>query len=120
VSVSLNGAMYFCTGESERKAKNLGSNPNCVLTTGCNALDEGLDMVVEGEATTVSDDAQLRRVAGTFNSKYVAREGAKVWDFAVHDGVFLVDGGACLLYEVRPTTVFGFAKGEFSQTRWRF
>src|ERR1700683_2559116 len=45
----LDGALYFCTGPSERKAKSLELNPNCVLTTGRNGL-EGLDLVVEGEA----------------------------------------------------------------------
>ena len=27
------GALYFCTGPNERKAKNLSSNCHCVLTT---------------------------------------------------------------------------------------
>lgn len=46
--------------------------------------------------------------------------GSKVWRFALREGTFIVDDGKTLLYEVRPTTVFGFGKGEFSQTRWRF
>jgi nitroimidazol reductase NimA-like FMN-containing flavoprotein (pyridoxamine 5'-phosphate oxidase superfamily) len=74
LSVWQDGALYFCTGPSERKARNLTQNPHCILTTGCNALAEGLDLVVEGAAARVSDDA----------------------------------------------TVFGFGKGEYSQTRWRF
>ena len=53
------GALYFCTGPDERKAKNLARNPHCILTTGCNRLD-GLDLVVEGQATKVSDPAELR------------------------------------------------------------
>ncbi len=120
LSVWLDGALYFCTGESERKAKNLARNSHCVITTGCNALDEGLDLVVEGEASLVSDEAGLHRVAESFASKYVAREGAKVWRFAVREGAFYVDGGMTLMYQVTPTTAFGFGKGEFSQTRWRF
>lgn len=50
LAVWLGGALYFCTGPHERKAKNLDQNPRCVLTTGCNALNEGLDLVVEGDA----------------------------------------------------------------------
>lgn len=38
-------------------------NSHCVITTGCNALNEGLDLVVEGEAARVSDEARLQRVA---------------------------------------------------------
>ncbi len=40
LSVWLDGALYFCTGPDERKAKNLVRNPHCILTTGCNALDD--------------------------------------------------------------------------------
>src|SRR5215213_8975262 len=57
LSVWLDGALYFCTGPDERKAKNLVRNPHCILATGCNALDEGLDVVVEGDAVRVTDEA---------------------------------------------------------------
>jgi nitroimidazol reductase NimA-like FMN-containing flavoprotein (pyridoxamine 5'-phosphate oxidase superfamily) len=57
VAVWLEGALYFSTGPSERKAKNLARNAHCVITTGCNGLDEGLDLVVEGDAVRVSDEA---------------------------------------------------------------
>ncbi len=123
LSVWLDGALYFCTGHRERKAKNLAHNPHCVLTTGCNALDEGLDLVVEGDATQVSDDAKLRRIAEAYESKY-----GSAWRFTVRDGAFYHDPGSlrganpvkALVYEVVPATIFGFGKGEFSQTRWRF
>jgi Pyridoxamine 5'-phosphate oxidase len=62
--------LYFCTGPTERKARNLAQNPWCVLATGCNTLDNGLDLVVEGEAAKVSDEAELRSVAEAFESKY--------------------------------------------------
>jgi general stress protein 26 len=120
IFVWLDGAVYFSTGPSERKAKNLASSPHCIITTGCNVLDEGLDVVVEGESVSVSDPARLQQVAGSFAAKYLPREGAKVFHAGLRDGSFLTDG-ATLLYEVRPTTVFGFGKGAgFSQTRWRF
>ena len=117
VCVWLEGALYFCTGESERKAKNLEGNSHCVITTGCNALHDGLDLVLEGDAARVSDELMLKRVA----DRYVAKYGPP-WHFAVRDGAFHGDGGnVALVYEVAPTTVFGFGKGEpFSQTRWRF
>jgi len=41
VSVWLDGALYFCTGEGERKNKNLQQNPHCILTTGCNSFKGG-------------------------------------------------------------------------------
>jgi nitroimidazol reductase NimA-like FMN-containing flavoprotein (pyridoxamine 5'-phosphate oxidase superfamily) len=111
------GALYFCTGPDERKASNLARNPRCSLTTGCNALDEGLDLVVEGEAVSLADDAKLRRIADLYESKYGAE-----WRFEVREGAFFHGGGKALVYEVAPKTAFGFGKGEgrFSQTRWRF
>ena len=124
LSVWLDGALYFCTGPDERKAKNLQRNSQCVLTTGCNALGEGLDVVVEGEASRVTDEARLGRVAGAYLSKY-----GEDWRYAVRDGAFYhdlgtlrgEDPGAAWVYEVAPVKILGFGKGEpYSQTRWRF
>jgi len=75
----------------------------------------GLDLVVEGDAAKMSDDAKLRRIADAYESKY-----GSDWHFAVRDGAFYGEGGEALVYEVAPSTAFGFGKGEFSQTRWRF
>jgi len=116
LAVWFDGALYICTGPSERKAKNLAHNSHCVLMTGGNSLDEGLDLVVEGDAVKLSDDAKLRQIADAYESKY-----GSDWHFDVRDGAFLGDGGEALVYEVAPVTAFGFGKGtEFSQTRWRF
>lgn len=115
MAVWLDGSLYFCTGATEQKARNLSGNPHCVLTTGCNTIDEGLDLVVEGEAVRVSDDAKLRRLADAYELKY-----GSDWHFEVRDGAFQGQGGEALVYEVAPVTAYGFGKGEFSQTRWRF
>lgn len=115
LAVWLDGALYFCTGPSERKAKNLAHNMHCVITTGCNALNEGLDLVVEGDAAKINDEARLQLLTDRYASKY-----GDDWHFTVRDGAFFGDGGEALVYEVIPTTAFGFGKGTFSQTRWRF
>jgi uncharacterized pyridoxamine 5'-phosphate oxidase family protein len=70
LGVWLDDSLYFCTGSTERKAKNLAQNPHCALTTGRNDLDDGVDLVVEGAAVKVSDDAELRSVADAYESKY--------------------------------------------------
>jgi nitroimidazol reductase NimA-like FMN-containing flavoprotein (pyridoxamine 5'-phosphate oxidase superfamily) len=114
LSVWLEGALYFSMGPSERKARNLARSAHCVLMTVCNTLYEGLDLVVEGDAAHVSDEAILQRVAALYAAKYD-------WHFTVHDGALFGDGGEALVYAVAPTTAFGFGKGSsFSQTRWRF
>lgn len=124
IAVHLGGAVYFCTGESERKAKNIALNPHCVITTGCNALGEGLDLVVEGDAARVMDDAKLQRIADAYVTKY-----GSDWRFTVRDGAFYHGAGSAreahhvkaLVYEIAPATAFGFGRGAaFSQTRWRF
>ena len=116
LAVWLDGGLHFCTGRDERKAKNIARNSHCAMTTGNNALAEGPDVIVEGEAVNVTDQATLQRLADEYLSKY--GEG---WRFAVRDGVFVAAGAEAIVYEVRPQRVFGFGKGQpFSQTRWRF
>jgi nitroimidazol reductase NimA-like FMN-containing flavoprotein (pyridoxamine 5'-phosphate oxidase superfamily) len=117
IAVWLDGALYFCTGADERKAKNLSRNLDVVITTGCNTLHEGLDVVVEGDAVQVRNEGKLQLVADAYVSKY-----GEEWRFTVRAGAFLnPEGGEALVYEVRPKTAFGFGKGEpYSQTRWRF
>ena len=107
-------AMFFTTGPEERKARNLLSNPWCALTTGSNDWNEGFDVVLEGEAHRISDDQRLRVVADTYRSKY-----GDAWSFQVDDGMF-VQHGRSIVFELLPVTVFGFGKGPFSQTRYRF
>jgi Pyridoxamine 5'-phosphate oxidase len=115
LAVWLDGALYFCTGPDERKAGNLGHNPHCVLTTGRNALSEGLDIVVEGRAVRVTDEVMLRRVADHYETKY-----GSDWHFDVRDEAFLHAGGRALVFAVSPATAFGFRRGDYGQTRWRF
>lgn len=110
------GALHFCTGPEERKARNLAGNPNVVLTTGTNIWNQGYDLVVEGEAERITDDARLRELAAGWEAKY-----GSFWHFEVADGCFRHGAGAAYVFSVAPRTVFGFGKGEpFSQTRWRF
>lgn len=118
LAVWLDGALHFCTGASERKAKNLARNAHCILTTGCNMLnEEGLDLVVEGEAVRLTDESKLQRVTDAYESKY-----GSDWHFDVRDGAFGGnEGNIALVFEVAPTMAFGFGKGGvFSQTRWQF
>jgi general stress protein 26 len=115
-AVWLDGTLHFCTGAAEQKAKNLEDNPRCILTTGTNQFRSGLDVVVEGTATRVTDTAQLERLAAIWKSKLD-------WDFHVADGAFRdPDGpGVALVFGVTATKVLSFGKGEpYSQARYRF
>lgn len=116
IAVWLDGALYFCTGADERKAKNLAHNPQVVISTGRNALAESLDLVIEGEAVAVSEEAQRSKVADALAAKY-----GDGWRLPGIEGV--------VVFAVTPTTAFGFGRGDgkgpppqggFNQTRWRF
>jgi general stress protein 26 len=119
LGIWLRGAMYFCTGSDERKAHNLGQNPHCILTTGSNTLGDGLDIVVEGDAMTVSDEVERGWAAAAYESKYGAHFTAPsgTW-FGLGDAMRT---GDVMLYRLAPTKAFGFGKGQkYSQTLWRF
>ncbi|MBT2407799.1 MULTISPECIES: pyridoxamine 5'-phosphate oxidase family protein [unclassified Streptomyces] len=117
IGVWADGALHFCTGGEERKAKNLRTNPAVVATTGCNTLRDGYDVVVEGDAVRVEDEPRLRALARAWEAKYGAE-----WHFDVQDGAFVnPEAGQALVFAVAPRTAFGFGKGgSYSQTRWRF
>jgi general stress protein 26 len=112
----LDGALYFTTGRAERKAKNLEDNARIVVTTGSNVL-EGLDVVVEGEAVLVTDEATLQRLADAYIAKY-----DDLFVFKVRDNALWIEGSEDpgLAFELRATKAFGFGKSPYSQTRWRF
>jgi general stress protein 26 len=113
-AIWLDGTLYFCTGSEEQKTRNLESEPRCVLTTGTNDLRSGLDVVVEGTAVRVTDQARLRQLAALWKSKLD-------WDFAVgEDGFRDPDGRTGLVFGVAPAKVLAFGKGVYSQTRYRF
>lgn len=106
------------TGAEEQKFANLHANPNVVITTGCNRWDGGLDVVVEGRAVQVTDDAVLSRVAEAFTSKWDGR-----WQFKAENGAFRdPDGsGEAMVFSVVPVKVWAHAKGDpFGATAHRF
>lgn len=107
-------ALYFSTGPAEQKHKNLEQNPHCILTAGTNRLDEGLDLVVEGEAVRVTDDSRLRVLAEAWGTKY-----GSDWHLTGSEQ------DPAHVFEVTPVRAFGFCKGfgkdgQGSQTRWRW
>jgi nitroimidazol reductase NimA-like FMN-containing flavoprotein (pyridoxamine 5'-phosphate oxidase superfamily) len=123
ITVWLGDALYFSTGPDERKAHNLETNRHVVLTTGSNDAERGLDLIVEGDAIPVTDQAELRRAADAWVAKY-----GEFWRYDVVDGGFRHPrtGGMVLLFRVAPRVGFGFGRsqsfeaGGFSQTRWSF
>ncbi len=115
ITVWHDGAVWITTGPEEQKARNLAASPKVAVTTGCNALHEGLDLVVEGTAVRETDDDRLRRVAAAFEDKY-----GDEWHFDVGDGAFTHGPGTAHVFAVAPLRAYGFGKAPYSHTRWRF
>ena len=112
----VDGAFYFTAGAGTRKAKNLIQNPHCVITVATHPFD----LVVEGEAAKVTDEAKLQQLAEVY--------GAQGWQPTVRNGGFYAEYSAPSagpppwdLYEVTPTTVYALGTAEpYGATRWRF
>lgn len=58
----IDGALHFIVGEGTRKGRNLAADGRCVVATGSTTLPS-LDVVVEGNAKPLDDEAAVRRVA---------------------------------------------------------
>lgn len=114
------GVLYFSTGSREQKARNLAHDAHCALTTGGNALAEGLDLVVEGRAEQVTDPAALEEVITAYEAKYgphVTEPGGTFHGL----GDAFREGNA-VVFAVVPVTAYGFGRDDaaFSHTRWVF
>jgi hypothetical protein len=115
-AVWLDDRFYIVSGPGTRKSRNLAENPSCVISVGL----PGIDLVVEGTAKRVTDDAILHRVADRYR--------AQGWEPEVQDGAFTAPYTApsagpppWYVYEISPTIAFGVAGAEpHGATRWRF
>ena len=114
----VNGALYFNAGETTRKAQNLAHNPHCVLTV----ATYDFDLVVEGKAVKVTDQAKAQRIAEVYRSQG--------WQVSVREGEVSLTAEYSApsagpppwdVYEVTPETVFALGTAEpYGATSWRF
>jgi hypothetical protein len=115
IGVVLDGAAHFCTGLREQKARNLEHSPLVALTTGTNTWAQGLDVVVEGAVTRLTDRDSLARIADAYVAKY-----GEVWRFEVGEGVFGEGEHAAAVFRIEPSKALAFAKDPHAQTTYRF
>ena len=108
--------LYMTSGPHTRKSRNLAANPVCTIAVSL----PGLDLVLEGEATRVTDRATLEQVAASY------RDAG--WPAEVEDDAFTAPYSApsagpppWCLYRFTFHTAFGVASAEpYGATRWRF
>jgi hypothetical protein len=116
VGVMHDGALHFCTGLREQKARNLDVNQHVALTTGVNTWAAGTDIVLEGTAVRVTDPATLQAIADAYVAKY-----GDDWVFEVEaDGFKSEEGGPAAVFRVDPAKAMVFAKAPHGQTTIRF
>ncbi|MCL2732292.1 MAG: pyridoxamine 5'-phosphate oxidase family protein [Actinomycetia bacterium] len=114
------GVLYFSTGPTEQKAKNLAHDAHCALTTGRNSLTEGMDVVIEGRAEKVSDPAALENMIAAYEAKYGPHITSSEGTFhGISEGI---RKGAVAGFALAPATAYGFGReqGVYSHTRWTF
>jgi nitroimidazol reductase NimA-like FMN-containing flavoprotein (pyridoxamine 5'-phosphate oxidase superfamily) len=108
------GKFYVVSGAGTRKSKNLAENPNCVIAL---SLPD-LDVVLEGTAAIVRDEATLSRLAERY------RAGG--WPAEARDGALTAPYSAPTagpapwdLYEVTVVKVIGITTAApDGATRW--
>ena len=98
----LDGAYYFSTGATSRKARNLQQNSNCVV---CNESAEEA-VIIEGTARKLGDSEIPSQAFSDYKAKYG-------WELDPNRGP---------VHVVRPKTVFAMPEKLFPKgvTRWKF
>ena len=123
----IDGAFHFVVGEGTRKGRNLAADGRCVVAIGSTTLPS-LDVVVEGYAQPLDDEAAVARIAETLrgNNWPLEARGDKV------HGPNAPTAGPppYSIYRMVPSKAFGlpgmFGMERFDQselpkpTRWKF
>lgn len=96
------GAFYFCTGETSRKARNLKANPWCVI--GSEQAEQAV--ILEGTVELLTDPDMRKSFGKLYQKKYEMD----------------MEGFSEPVYVVRPQVAFGFWEKRFvnTATRWQF
>lgn len=115
-AIWLDGKVYFVSGASTRKSRDLATKPECALSVSLTDVD----LVVEGTAAKVTDPKALDRI--------VRKYAAGGWPAEVRDGALVAPYSAPSagpppwdVHEVVPVAATGVASAEpYGATRWRF
>jgi hypothetical protein len=110
------GDLYITSSPAARKARNLAANPACTISIKL----EGIDLVLEGEASRITDQPTLEQIAGLY------RDAG--WPAEVQGDAFTAPFSAPSagpppwnVYRFVFHTAFGVATAEPNgATRWRF
>lgn len=116
LAVLADGVPHICASDRSRKARNLASDPRCVLSTSAATFD----LVIEGRATPVTHQTALQQVADAYGATYG-------WWPEVRDGGLWADGAPTAgpppyrVHRLTPVTAYAFPTDDTTvPTRWSF
>jgi PPOX class probable F420-dependent enzyme len=99
------GRLWFSSANGSRKARNLGAEPRCTLST-----DDPLEpVVVAGRARRVTDPRALAAMLAAENAKY-----------GTDYGLDMVDPASNSVFSLRPEWVFALDSSDFTGSPTRF
>jgi hypothetical protein len=121
----LQGAFHFLAGTGTRKGRNLAADDHCVIGTG-NLTIPSMDLIVEGRAKPITDEADVRRLAAAFGGEGWPLDSRGSDVYGPHGPT--AGPPPYAIYRLEPTKVFGFPgmHGMFDDdrhheaTRWEF
>ena len=99
------GSLWFSSSNGSRKARNLGEEPRCSVSTG-NPLEP---VVVQGRAQRVADRNSLAAMLAAENAKY-----------GTSYGFDMVDPVSNSVFALRPEWVFALDSKDFAGSPTRF
>ena len=119
------GAFHFLAGRNTRKGRNLAADDRCVIATG-NLTMPSMDLIVEGRAHPITDEADVARLAATFGGEGWPLEARGSDVYGPHGPT--AGPPPYAIYRLEATKVFGFPgmHGMFDDdrhhaaTRWEF
>jgi hypothetical protein len=112
------GELYIVSGDQTRKSKNLAANPACSIAVRL----PGMDVILEGTASRVTDPQTLERVAALYRQVgWPAEVDSGAQAFTAPYSAPSAGPPPWQLYRFVFHTAFGVAAAEpHGATRWRF
>lgn len=109
--------LLFCTGPNEQKARNIAHDPRGSVHIGSTHFFEGVDIVLRGAITRVTDQSTLQHLRDAFIAKY-----GEFWTFGVgEDALINHHELPAWVFRLVPEVGYSFTRGEqTAQTRYDF
>jgi hypothetical protein len=113
----IDGAFHFLAGRGTQKGRNLAADGRCVIGTG-NLTIPSMDLVVEGNAQPVSDEAAVARLVEVFGGKDWPLEARGSDVYGPHGPT--AGPPPYAIYRLEPTKVFALPGmfGMFDTEEW--